>query len=130
MDCPSAERPGEMATTIKIKDLRLNAMIGVEPSEREAPRELLANITLELTDDRAGDSDDLNDTVNYSALQQRISAEVTATSFYLLEKLASFVLEIVMADPKVRSGTVEIDKPGVLGAARSVSVTFQRGSQH
>lgn len=119
-----------MATTIKIKDLRLNAMIGVEPSEREAPRELLANITLELTDDRAGDSDDLNDTVNYSALQQRISAEVTATSFYLLEKLASFVLEIVMADPKVRSGTVEIDKPGVLGAARSVSVTFQRGSQH
>ena len=44
------------------------------------------------------------------------------SQYFLLEKLAARVLEIVGAEPKVLRAAVEIDKPSALRFADSVSV--------
>ena len=114
-----------MDTTVRIniKDIRLRAIIGTDPAEREDPQELIVNVSMELADSRAVASDSLDDAVDYRALQQRIARRVEASSFHLLEALAGAVLGLAMEDPRVRSALVEIDKPGALPATDSVSVT-------
>ena len=108
---------------IRIKNLRLRTIIGTHDQERESAQDVIVNVAMEFDGAAAAASDDIQDAVNYQALTERIVQEVEASSFYLLEKLAAGILEIVLADPKVQKATVEVDKPGALDLADSVSVS-------
>ena len=109
---------------IKIKDLRLRAIIGVEEWERENQQDIIINITVEFDGRKAAENDDLNDTVDYKAMKQNVIKLVESSSFLLVEKLAGEVLKICMSDQLVEKATVEIDKPHALRFADSVSVTM------
>ena len=108
---------------VKIKNLRLRAIIGVNEWERIAPQEVVLNIELEYDASKAAASDAIADAVDYHALKQRILEGVEKSNFLLLEKLAGHVLGIVMSDARIARATVEIDKPHALRFADSVSVT-------
>ena len=108
---------------IRIKNLRLRAIIGVNAWEREHAQEVVLNIELEYDGARAADTDNIEDAIDYKRLKLRIMQEVEASHYFLLEKLAGRVLEIVARDPKVQQAVVEIDKPSALRFADSVSVT-------
>ena len=66
---------------------------------------------------------DFGKAVDYKAITKKIIRFVEKSEFFLLEKLASKVLDIVMEDKKVKKAKVEVDKPGALRYAKSVSVT-------
>ncbi|MFQ5354102.1 MAG: dihydroneopterin aldolase, partial [Thermodesulfobacteriota bacterium] len=53
---------------------------------------------------------------------KNIIEAVEKSEFFLIEKLAGFILDIVMKAPGVRSATVEVDKPHALRFSSSVSV--------
>lgn len=108
---------------IKIKNLRLKTIIGVQDWERKEQQEIVINIGLDFDGTGAAASDDLADTVDYKALKRSVIDFVEQSRFKLLEALAQRVLDIVLADPTVRSATVEIDKPHALRFCDSVSVT-------
>lgn len=107
---------------IRIKDLRLRAVIGINDWEREHKQDIVINLELEFDGRKAGETDDIADTVNYKAITKQIIKEVEASEFYLLEKLSSSIIKIVMQDDKVKKASVEIDKPHALRFADSVSV--------
>jgi FolB domain len=108
--------------TIKITDLSLRTIIGGNDWERNTPQDVVINIALTFNADRAITSDAMEDTVDYKSLKRRIIDEVEKSSFHLLEKLTSRVLEIVMEDTRVLSAKVRIDKPSALRFAKTVSV--------
>jgi len=112
-----------MMMRIHLKNLRLRTVIGVEQQERETTQDVIVNVTMDFDAGKAVAADDVAETVDYSALERRIREEAEQSSFRLLEKLASRILEIVMADPKVQRATVEVDKPGALKFVDSVSVS-------
>jgi FolB domain-containing protein len=116
-------RNGGNAVAITIKNLRLRTVIGVDEAERRGRQEVIANITFTVAGGQAAESDDLADTVDYAALSDRIAQEVEGSQFRLLEALAGRICRIVLADPKVGQVTVEVDKPGALKSADSVSAT-------
>ena len=118
-----------MDLTIRIKNLRLRTVLGVDQAERQRPQEVMINVAIALADSAAADSDDLADTIDYSALEQSIADRVESRQFHLLEKLAGCIMEIVRAEPKVGSAVVEVAKPAALKRADAVSVvcTWQRG---
>ncbi len=113
------------AMTIRIKNLRLRAIIGVQDWERTRPQEIVVNIAIEYDGSRAAASDDVKDAIDYSAIKRRLLAEVEQTRFFLLEKLADYILGIVMEDKRVTRACVEVDKPHALRFADSVSVTVE-----
>jgi D-erythro-7,8-dihydroneopterin triphosphate epimerase len=80
-------------------------------------------VMLEFDGSKAAQSDRIEDSVDYKELTKRIVGEVEQSSFQLIEALANHVLGIVMADERVRRAEVEIDKPGALRFAESVSVS-------
>jgi FolB domain-containing protein len=108
--------------TIRITDLKLKTIIGTNDWEREEKQEIIINISFDFDARRASRSDDIRDTVDYKALKKKIMAFVESSRDYLLEKLVEDVLDLVMADKKVRAAAVRIDKPNALRFAKSVSV--------
>ena len=108
---------------IHIKNLRLKTIIGINDLERAEKQDVIVNVEVELDASRATETDRIEDTVNYKTLTKRIISEVELSEFYLLEKLAHHILNIVLEDKKVIRGTVEVDKPHALRFANSVSVS-------
>ncbi len=108
---------------IHLKNLRLRTIVGVNDWEQREPQGVRINVRFEFDGRRAAETDALEDTVDYSAMKRRIAEMVEGGRFQLIERLASEVLELVMADPRITRATVEVDKPTALRFADGVSVT-------
>jgi dihydroneopterin aldolase / 2-amino-4-hydroxy-6-hydroxymethyldihydropteridine diphosphokinase len=111
---------------IHIKDLLLRTVIGINAEERRDRQDVLINITLDADLRAAGRSDDIQDAVNYRSITKRIIQLVEQSQFYLVEKLAAEIAALCLADPRVASARVTVEKPGALRFARSVGVTVVR----
>lgn len=110
---------------MQIKNLTTKAIIGVNDWERKKKQKVIINLELEFSGDRASETDNLEDTINYRSLTDKIIDEVEKSSFLLIEKLANHVLKIVMENTLVKKAVVEISKPGALEFADSVSITCE-----
>ena len=111
---------------ITIKNLHLRTIIGLQDWEREKKQDILVNLKIESNDETAVTTDDINDSIDYKQLKYLIVDQVENSQFFLLEKLAGFILDLVLNHPKVKRATVEIDTPQALRFADSVSVTLTR----
>jgi FolB domain-containing protein len=87
------------------------------------PLELSVELVIDLS--RPGQTDDVEDTVNYSTLHQSIVSVVQTKSRHLIEKLAEDVIEVILEDKRVKQATVSIAKPDRLAGA-TPSVTLVR----
>jgi FolB domain-containing protein len=116
-------------TTIRIKDLRLRAIIGIHDWERKHKQDVVINITMDFDAQKACASDDINDTVDYKTITKQIIKEVEASDFQLLEKLADTILNIVMKNPRVNEAAVRVDKPFALRFADSVSIEINKNKR-
>jgi FolB domain-containing protein len=111
---------------ITIRNLRVPAVIGTLPHERLTPQKLLFNLELYLDLAPAGDSDSLDDTVNYQEIARRIKELAAAGKFLLLEKLAAETAALCLQYQPVTRVIVTIDKPAALADAESTAVTIER----
>ena len=111
---------------IRIKNIRLRAIIGLNDWERDKKQDIIINLKIHTDDETAVTTDDIADTVNYKQIKTQVVEGVEKSSFYLVEKLAGFILDIVFENKKVTKATVEIDKPNALRFAESVSVELTR----
>jgi FolB domain-containing protein len=111
---------------IHIKDLLLRAIIGIKPDERANRQDVLINITLYADLRAAGESDEIDDAVNYRTITKAIINLVEGSRFYLVEKLATEINRLCFSDERVSRAIVRLEKPGALRFARSVGVTVDR----
>ena len=112
---------------IRINDLRLRAIIGTHPWERKNKQDLVLNLVIGYDASKASKSDRLKDALDYEAITAKVTKAIERSHYYLLEKLTAKVLDVVLADPKVISASVRVDKPHAIGEARSVSFEIERG---
>ena len=84
------------------------------------------NISFDYDDSKAADSDDLNDALDYKAIVEKVISMVESSSFFLLEKFCTSILDIIMENQNISKTTVRIDKPNALNFADSVSVEKTR----
>ena len=111
---------------IHIHDLRARCIVGTNPEERVNSQDVVINLTLHADLRRAGDSDDIGDTVDYRAVKKDVLAMVEASSYQLIERLAERIAEVCLAHHGVRRVDVLLEKPGALRFARTVGVQIVR----
>ncbi len=111
---------------IHIRDLRLRCVIGVFPEEQREKQDVIINITLHADLRTAGETDRIEDSVDYKSLKSRILAMAEQSSYYLIERLAECVADLCLEDARVQRVEVSVDKPGALRFARSVAVEIVR----
>jgi len=110
------------AMIIRIKNLRLRAVIGIFDWERNHPQDVVINATIQFDGSKAAHSDKIEETVDYKEITKGIIQLVEASHFFLLEKLANEILTLILKNPKVHEARVEVDKPLALRYSDSVSV--------
>ncbi|MEO5362758.1 MAG: dihydroneopterin aldolase [Magnetococcus sp. DMHC-8] len=111
---------------IRIRDLHLRCIIGVQEWERAILQDVRISIVLWVDLARAGCSDRIEDTVNYKTLSKAIIALTEHSRFFLVEALAERIAGLCLADERVQRVKVAVNKPGALRFARSVGVTLRR----
>jgi D-erythro-7,8-dihydroneopterin triphosphate epimerase len=111
---------------IRIRDLRLTCIVGINEDERLVPQEIIINIAIYADLSVPCASDRIEDTIDYKAVKNAVIGMVEASSYFLIEKLASEVARLCLAPRLAQRVTVSIDKPHALSHARTVSVEITR----
>jgi len=111
---------------IFLRDLCLACTIGVNDWEREIQQSVKIDLDLHLDLSRAGRSDDLNQSIDYKEVRDRIGTLVAQSSFLLIEALAEKIADTCLEYEGVKSVRVSVEKPGALRATRTVGVELLR----
>jgi len=122
----------DMATSprdrIFIRDLVIRCIIGVDEHERREKQNVVAQITLQVDLRKAGRTDALTDSVDYSALKKQILGVAENSKYHLIEALAQRIADECLKQERVECVEVILEKPGVLRFARTVGVQIVRRS--
>ncbi len=119
---------GEGSDRIEIRGLEWLLFCGVLPHEKSQRQPFRFDIDIHADVSEAGESDDLNHTVNYGAFIDRLDQVLMAEKFELLERLAKRVTEIAFEFDRVDAVTVRVHKlrPPVAAHAVSTGVRIHR----
>jgi dihydroneopterin aldolase len=98
------------ADRIELRGLRAVGTHGVLAEEQLRAQPFEVDLDLEADLRGAGRSDQLEDTIDYGALSERVAAVVTGERHALLERLAERIAETALDDGRVTSVTVTVRK--------------------
>ena len=99
---------------ILLEGMRFYAYHGVNPEERALGQRFTVDVTLAADLRRAGRSDDLGDTVSYSAVYKLVRGIVEGEPRQLIEAVAEAIaVEILTNFPPVQRVSVTVRKPEV-----------------
>ena len=114
---------------IFLRGMRFMACHGVLPHEREVPQPFEVDVEMGLDLRAAGESDDLDDTVNYAKVYDVVSTVLTVTRKYLIEAIAEEIADDLLRDfDSLRWVRVTVNKPAapIDGIFSDVGVTILR----
>src|SRR5665648_150652 len=104
----------QMSDEVFLDSLRFYAYHGVNPEERVQGQRFIVDIRLATDLRAAGVTDDLTQTVNYSAVYKRVKAIVEGAPRDLIEALAEDIASALLVDfPAATAITVTVRKPEV-----------------
>ena len=96
---------------IELRGLVFFGRHGVNPEETELGQRFSIDLTVWLDLSKAAESDDLDDTVSYSALYKLVRAEVEGAPSKLIEHVAGRILSKVLAyDPRIAKARLAVGK--------------------
>lgn len=103
---------GRPSDTITLGGLRFFGYHGVYAEEQARGQEFVVDLIMELDLSRAGQSDDLADTVNYAEVYGLVKGIVEGSPYKLIEAVAARLIEAVLTGyAPVQAVTVRINKP-------------------
>ena len=114
---------------IFLRGMRFMACHGVLPHEREVPQPFEVDVEMGLDLRAAGESDDLDDTVNYAKVYRMVSSTMNGASKQLIESLAEEIADDLLRDfDSLRWVRVTVHKPAapIDGIFSDVGVTILR----
>lgn len=122
--------PGRNNVTdqIAIRGIRALGVHGALDEEQSRPQPIEVDVVLELDTVAAAESDELEDTVDYSAVAEAVVRVVESEQHHLLERLAARIAEVCRSDERVEAVTVTVRKlhPPVRALLDHVGVTIRR----
>jgi 7,8-dihydroneopterin aldolase/epimerase/oxygenase len=117
-----------VADRLALTGLRAVGHHGVLERERLEGQEFVVDVELGLDTRPAASADDLNATVHYGLLAERLHAAIEADPVDLIETLAQRLADICLAEPPVDWVDVTVHKPHapIQVAFDDVSLTIHR----
>src|ERR1700749_4217599 len=112
--------------TLFINKLIVPCIIGVFEQERKEKQNVIISIALSVDTQKAGQTDDIKDTVSYHDIAREVVELAEQSQYYLLEKLAQAVADTCLKNKRVEKVTVHIEKPNALKLAKSSAIEIIR----
>lgn len=115
-----------MSDKVLIKELELEASIGVFDWEKKIKQRLVFNLELSCDFKKASISDAIEDAVNYAQVCQEIETLLSLKHYQLLEYLAERVCHHLFDSFPVSAIQLTIYKPEAVSKTKSVGVSIFR----
>jgi len=111
---------------VYIRELEIETLIGIYDWEREVKQ--VVSLDLEMATDiqRAAQSDNIKDTLDYKAVSKRLISFISGSEFLLVEAMAEQVAKIVLEEFNVSWLRLRLSKPGAVRGARDVGIIIER----
>lgn len=114
---------------IYINDLRIETIIGIYGWERKTRQTVVLDIEMGTDIRKASASDDVEDTLNYKTVAERLFEFVGGSEFELIETLAEQISDILLHEFNVPWLRLKLNKQGALKGVRDVGVIIERGQK-
>jgi len=113
--------------TVALKDIQITLPVGIRDHEFENPQRLSIDIIMERDIDNNYQFKTIDDCIDYSQIYAYINKNWKDKAHtYLLEHLASELLNLVMTDNTIEKGTITIHKLDIYDGLAHPSVTMTR----
>jgi len=111
---------------IVIRDLRVEALIGIHRRERHAPQTVSIDLEIGVPGAAVFASDKVADTIDYEQVALGIRTLASSGHFRLVETIADRIAALLIKDFGAPWVKVSVAKVGILPNARFVGVTIER----
>lgn len=111
---------------VYINGLQLYTLIGVYDFERHAKQRVIVDIELQANLKTPGKSDDVNDTLDYGKIAQRMADIADGASYQLLEALAEHMATTLLTEFTTDCVTLTLNKPDILDNVTAVGIQITR----
>jgi dihydroneopterin aldolase len=111
---------------ILIRDLRVEALIGIHKRERHVKQTLSIDLDIGVPGAAVFASDKVSDTIDYEQVALKIRELAGSGHFRLVETVADRVATLLLKDFGAPWAKVSVAKIGVLPNAKFVGVTIER----
>jgi len=111
---------------ILIRDLRVEALIGIHKREQHAAQTVSIDLEIGLPGTTVFHSDKVADTIDYEQVALRIRALAGSGHFRLVETLAERIARLLLEDFGAPWVKVSAAKIGILANAKFVGVVIER----
>ena len=112
--------------TIFIRELAVDATIGIFDWERRVKQTLYFDLDLSFDIRRAARSDDIEHTLSYKAVAKRVIEWVGNSEYLLVETLIEHVAAMILAEFPVPRVRITLNKRGAGSTARDVGIRIER----
>ncbi len=111
---------------VYIRDLRLDAVIGIYDWERRIRQQININIEMGWDNRKAAQSDDIKYTLNYKEAAGLVKTLVDNSEFQLVETLAEHIAELLLDKMNIPWIKVALGKPMAVTDSAEVGVVIER----
>ncbi|MEH6823365.1 MAG: dihydroneopterin aldolase [Motiliproteus sp.] len=114
---------------VYIKELEVETVIGIYDWERKIKQRV--NLDLEMGTDirKAAASEDIDSTLNYKTVSERLVDFIQHSEFLLVETMAEQIATLVLSEFPVPWLRLRLGKPGAVPGAQDVGVIIERGAR-
>jgi dihydroneopterin aldolase len=117
-----------MPDAIVLSNIRAYGYTGFLPEERTLGQWFAVDVRLEVSLEKAGQTDAIEDTLDYRGVIEQIKTTIATERFLLLERLAYVLMQRVLALAPVQAATLRVTKvaPPIPDFTGQVSVELYR----
>ena len=105
---------GDISDKIILKGMRFYGFHGLHDEERKTGQYFLVNLECITNLHKAGVSDNIEDTINYSNIYQKVRKIIEGTPRNLLEAVAEEIADVLISNYPIKSVTIKISKPDLV----------------
>ncbi len=109
--------------------LEIETIIGIYDWERVTKQTVILDIEMAFDIQKAAETDDIQYTLDYKTVSQRIVSFVEASQFLLVEKLISEIADIIRNEFNVPWVRITLNKKGDISVAKDVGIIIERGEK-
>lgn len=112
---------------IFLRGLQIETIIGIYDWERESKQTVILDLEMAADIRKAAASDSIEAALDYKAVANRLIAFVEESQFFLVEKLAEEIANILLNEFKVPWLKLCLNKKGAIDGKSDVGVIIERG---
>lgn len=114
---------------VYIKQLKIDTVIGIFDWEREIKQQVCLDIDMAVDITKAAAGEDIDSTVSYKTVSDRLIEFISKSEFLLVETMAEEIAKLLKEEFGLPWMRIKVGKPTAIEDASEVGVLIERGDR-